>query len=299
MEQGENMVWQLLALTTAVMESAKDTVSKKSLKLYDAYTIGIVTRLFPLPFILIILIITGIPKVSNSFWMITILNGCLNIIATVLYIKALRDDISLVTPMVTFTPLFMILTSYIMLGETFSPINLIGILLIFLGSYTLNVKRINEGILAPFKALLKVKGVQYMLMVALIWSITANLDKMGVMNSSPFFYLFVVNIIIVIGLSGLHIIKRVKVKRVWKNGNGKDGAYSTILIVFIGIFSTVGIISQMCALPMTNAANVIAIKRTSILMNIIAGKLFFKEEIMDRLFGGVLMLLGSIFIMFF
>ena len=132
MEQGESMVWQLLALTTAVMESAKDTVSKKCLKRYDVYTIGIVTRLFPLPIILIILIMTGIPKVSNSFWMITILNGCLNIIATVLYIKALRDDISLVTPMVTFTPLFMILTSYIMLGETFSPINLIGILLIFI-----------------------------------------------------------------------------------------------------------------------------------------------------------------------
>ncbi|MCZ0904811.1 EamA family transporter, partial [Microcoleus sp. HI-ES] len=63
-------------------------------------------------------------------------------------------------------------------------------MLIVSGSYLLNIKEKSKGYLAPFKALLDEPGPKLMLIVAFLWSITSNFDKIGVKNSYPIFWLF-------------------------------------------------------------------------------------------------------------
>ncbi|NQE06765.1 hypothetical protein C5S32_12915 [ANME-1 cluster archaeon GoMg1] len=76
------------------------------------------------------------------------------------------------------------------------------IFLIVTGSYLLNINHSKKyrshgyknRYLAPFKALLKEKGPRLMLVVAFIWSLTANIDKIGLQNSSPLFWVIAVDI---------------------------------------------------------------------------------------------------------
>src|SRR3990167_6087725 len=195
------MLWFIFSFLTAFFESLKDVFSKKSLKNIDEYVVSWSLRFFALPFLVPLLFFIEIPSLGNKFWLALLIGGSLNVITTILYMKAIKhSDLSITVPMVTFTPLFLLLTSPLIVGEFPSFFGLIGVLLIVAGSYTLNIKQRHEGYLAPFKALLKEKGPKLMLLVAFIWSITSIIDKIGVQNSSPIFWVIAINIFITLTL---------------------------------------------------------------------------------------------------
>ena len=98
----------------------------------------------------------------------------------IFYMKAIKaSDLSITVPMLTFSPLFLLITSPLTLGEFPNLFGLFGILFIVAGSYMLNIKQRKEGWLVPFKALLSQNGPKFMLIVAFLWSISANFDKIG------------------------------------------------------------------------------------------------------------------------
>jgi uncharacterized membrane protein len=72
------------------------------------------------------------------------------------------------------------------------------------------------------------------------------------------------------------------------------------LLIPIGLFIALTMITQMIAINMALVAYVIAIKRTSIILSVIFGFLIFKEKgIKERLIGTIIMVLGAILIMLF
>src|SRR5512133_467897 len=58
-----------------------------------------------------------------------------------------------------------------------------------------------DAMMAPFRALLSHRGPRMMLAVALIFSITSNLDKLGVERSSPVFWSLAVSVMITLILT--------------------------------------------------------------------------------------------------
>lgn len=211
-------------------------------------------------------------------------------VSTILYMKALKhSDLSISVPMLAFTPLFLLVTSPLILGEFPSLLGLIGIFLIVAGSYILNIHKRGEGYLSPFKALLKEKGPKLMLLVAFIWSITSNFDKIGVMNSSPIFWVVVINIFIAIFM--VPIMFRSSTNQVGViNANKK-------YLILIGLLSALTAVFQMYALTLTLVAYVITIKRTNAVLGVIWGHLIFKEKgIKERLSGALIMLMGVVLI---
>ena len=196
------MLWFIFAFLTALFEATKDVLSKKSLKDIDEYVVAWSLPCFALPFLLPILLFTAIPPLGERFWLALVTGGTLYAFTLVLYMKALKSsDLSITVPMLTFTPLFLLITSPLMVGEFPGIFGLIGIFLIVTGSYLLNInhskKSRSQGYrnryFAPFKALLKEKGPRLMLVVAFIWSMTANIDKIGLQNSSPLFWVIAVD----------------------------------------------------------------------------------------------------------
>jgi uncharacterized membrane protein len=72
------------------------------------------------------------------------------------------------------------------------------------------------------------------------------------------------------------------------------------ILVPMGIFNTLGVIFQMQALTLTLVVQVIAIKRTSVLMGVLFGHFIFKERgIQERLLGSVTMILGVLLMTLF
>ncbi len=284
------MTWFVFAFLTAFSESMKDVFSKKSLKNIDEYIVSWALRLFALPFLLPLVFIIEVPAFGRQFLIALFVSGSLNVLTTILYMKAIKySDLSISVPMVTFTPLFLLLTSPLLVGEFPTPYGLAGVVLIVTGSYTLNLKERSKGYLDPFKALISEKGPKLMLIVAFLWSITSNIDKLGVQDSSPIFWAIAVNVYISAVMFPFMIYKS------RKNLN-QIPLYAKALLP-IGLFTALTVIFQMTALNLTLVAYVISIKRTSVIMSVFFGFLLFKEKgIKERLFGSVLMIAGVILI---
>lgn len=284
------MLWLLLAGLTAIFESLKEVSSKHNLKNIDEYVVSWAIRIFALPFLLPLLFFIEIPVLNESFWIALIFGSALNLVATIVYMKAIKSsDLSITIPMVTFTPLFLLLTSPLIIGEFTNVYGMMGIVLIVLGSYMLNIKQRKNGYLAPFRALLSEPGPKLMLIVALIWSITSNIDKIGVGNSSPIFWVIAINVTLATLMFPIMVYKSKNCKKILQ----KD--YKILLPV--GLFSALSLIFHMTAITLTLVAYVISIKRLNIVLSILFGHFIFKEEnVKERLVGAVIMVVGVIII---
>lgn len=280
------MNWLILAILTAFFESLKDLMSKRSLSKVDEYLVVWSLSGLSLPLLLSLLFFIDIPPLNWQFWLALVVGGSLNIIAMILYIKALNlADLSLTVPLVTFTPLFLIITSPILVQEYPSYLDCFGIILIVLGAYLLNIKSRKQGYLAPFQALLTQTGAKLMLVVAMIWSITANVDKLGVQNSSPIFWSIAIYSFIALGLLPI-VIYRCSVFSLKINKH-------LPLLLPIGIFNGIAIILQMQAINLAMVAQVISVKRTSVLFSVFWGYLILQETgLKERAIGAMIMVIG-------
>ena len=182
-------MWFFFASLTAVFEACKDATGKQSLKTLDEYSVLFSFMTVGVVLLLPVLLITGVPTLQPRFWLAVAVGGGLNILAFTLYVRALKlADLSLTVPLVTLTPLFLLATSPILVQEWPSWADGVGVVLLVIGSYVLNIPPKNArtgNIWSPLLAMIQNPGSRLMLCVAFIWSITSNFDKIGVENSSP------------------------------------------------------------------------------------------------------------------
>ncbi len=278
----------LLAFFTAVSETVKDISARKvSSRITPDYLLFMyksISTIFIFPFA----VLQWKFHLSAYTLLITLLDGFLNLLAFYFYLKAISlSPVSLVVPLLSFSPALLLITSPLILKEIPNPYGLAGVLLIVLGSYILYLN--NQGILSPFKAMVEEKGARYMLLTVLLWSITANLDKIGVRATSPIVWVFLINFIVASGAGIWIYLKKGKTFRL-KGGEVR-------FPVIMGIFDAMGAVFQMIAITMTLVPYVISIKRLSVLLSVIAGTTYLKEgRIIQRTTGAALMLGGSILI---
>ncbi len=285
------MTWVLFALTTAFALATADALSKRALNNTDDLVMVWVREGYALPFLAIAFLLVPIPELDNLFWLTVAALVPLEIIALLLYIKAIRlSPLSLTVPFLALSPVFIMFIAFALLGELPDRSGVLGVLLIAAGAYTLNASASRQGILGPLKAILKEPGSLLMLVVAVIYSVTSILGKVAVQHSSPvffgFFYPFTLTIVLTVYL-GL---------------KGKLGGVFSKPAVFIpiGLCTSAMIISHFIAISMTQVAYMIAVKRTSLLFSVVYGWLLFKEEkIRERLLGSALMLAGVVMILAF
>ena len=288
------MLGLIFAFLTALIQSTKDVLGKKFLQDIDEYLLAWGQRLFALPLLfLVLLFYGGIPDIEPLFWLALAVSSVINTICAILYFKAIKlSDLSQSVPLQAFSPMLLLITSPLILNEIPTVPGMIGIILIVLGSYLLNLKKRKAGFFSPFKALIKEKGSRYMLLVVLLWSITANFDKIGIQNSSVFFWSFASTAGIFLFSFPVMIIKSPNITKNIKKH------FKTLSMY--GFISSLGTLAQMTAVSLTLVPYVIAIKRTSTIMSTIAGRLIFKEKnIKERLLGVVIMVIGVVLITLF
>ncbi len=269
----------------AVLESFKDVFSKGLLKTLNPFVFVVCVKI--LSFILLLPVVLIPFKINDikSFALVYSLDVVLNLISLLFYFTAIKHSpLSLSVPMLTFSPVFLLITSYVMLGERVSVMGMLGVIMVFMGSYILNISKTKAGFFEPIKAIFKERGSRYMLTVALIWSITANLDKIGVKLSSPLIWpLFMSG---GIGFLGLVLLK-IKGERVAINPK----------MLLVSLADSLGAISQMVAVSLTFVPYVISIKRFSVLFSSLWGIIVFKER--ANFLGIVFMVLGAVMITLF
>jgi drug/metabolite transporter (DMT)-like permease len=280
------MTWLLFASLTAIFESFKDVVSKVSLETVDEYIVSFCLISFQLPLLFLVLLTNPLPEIKPNFLPALFSCSILNLFSFLMYVKAIRlADLSLTVPLITLSTLFFLITSPVIVHEYPSPINALGMGIIVFGSYILNFNQTKQGFFAPLKFMWKEKGCQLMLFVALIWSVTANIDKVGVLNSSPVFWLSCHYSFIALGM----------VPIVWHKSADK---LHQIRLYFpslfaMGLFGAIAVLFQMRALELTLVARVISVKRISTMLTVIWGFVIFHEKnFRERILGAAIMLVG-------
>jgi len=287
------MLWFPLSLVAAFSLATADALTKKYFGKQSPYEMGLIRLTYTLPWLVIALFIIPWPQLDRIFFLCLACGLPLEALAFYCYMSAIkRSPLSLTLPFLAFTPIFIILTGWLILGETMTSTGIAGIVLIVIGSYFLNFSHIKSGIFSPFKAIFKEPGSRLMLLVSFIYSLTSTIGKKAILHSSPSF--FGVSYFILFTLLMLSFLP------VIPNARKKALVQKPIPGLILGATMALMIFSHMLAISMVQAAYMISIKRTSLIFGVLYGAWLFKEEkITERLTGAIIMILGVLLIGWF
>ncbi len=286
------MTWFYLSLLTALAVASQDAWVKRWFSGYNPYEMFVFPLLYALPLTASALFFISTPPLDAIFFWSFIASLPLNAVPFILYMTAIRiSPLSLTVPYLAFTPVFMIGTGFLFLGEIPDRWGISGILAVCVGSYILNIDISRHSFLAPFTAMFREKGSLIMLLVAFIFSFSSVIGKVAIIHSSVMFFQMSLFVALAILLSVLFSLSgSIRLMRVFEfPGRG----------VVAGMLLFAHILFHGFAISMTKAVYMISIKRLSIVFGVIYGGLFFNEEnIPVRLAGALIMFSGAALILF-
>jgi drug/metabolite transporter (DMT)-like permease len=306
------MLWVILAIIGAISNSAYYIIIKNHITDRDPRILTALGMLISAVLLLFISAAQGFPLIGPEYYSAVIISGILNIIGLSLIFRALESsDLSLSMPMLSFTPVFLIGTSYLLLHEVPSVAGAVGICIIVSGSYVLNISGEHKHLLDPVKSMVQNRGSWYMLIVAFLFAASINYDKIAMLNSDPVFGMAFTLLIIsgafavIVALSNRSAGRSLQLPVDWDqcpSGHQKPVSLRLYLVpaIMAGIFVTAECISISIAYTLQIAPYVIAIKRLGIIFMVLYGTLLCAEgEIRTRLLGSVLMVSGAVIILLF
>lgn len=180
-------MWVLLALGAALLTSFNPILYKRMLKDADSLVVVWGVTLLALPLLgIFTFIISPQPPRLNWLFAVSVLGAAgLNAVAHLASTRALKlADVSLVTPLLIFSPVFTVAISAIFLNEIPSAIGILGVILILIGAYWLN-RDSDASWLTPLKTFTFTPNVMLVLLAGLLWAITPLLEKTAILHTSP------------------------------------------------------------------------------------------------------------------
>lgn len=284
------MIWVFLSLLAAWALATADAVTKRYFSGLGVYGMGLVRLVYAVPWLVIVLCFIPWTRPDLTFFGCVLLALPLEILAFFSYMRAIRvSPLSLTLPFLAFTPAFMVLTGWLVLGESLSLAGMAGIGLIVVGGYGLNFARVRSGWLGPLRAVAHEPGSRLMLGVSFLYSLTAAIGKLGIQHSNPqmfggvYFLALTVAVIVL-----LPVVPGASVRHL---------RWNPLAGVMLGGLMGLMIFAHMMAISLTQAAYMIALKRTSLLWGVFYGVWWFREERpQEKLIGAGIMLCGVLII---
>lgn len=224
----------------------------------------------------------------GRFWAALLGSATLNLVANLLFFRAVQHSpLSLTIPYLSFTPVFMLLSGALWLGEWPRWLAVCGVFTVMLGAILLNPHK--EGRFAPLKALLHERGSLYMLCVAFLWSNTGPFEKIAI-QSGPLPLLCVgVNLFMALPLAAFLLLT--------KPQELKEGLRHLPQSLGASLTMTLATLTQLLAFRLLYVAYVDTIKRSGAIFAVLIGYFFFKERpLRPRLLGASIMVSGVLLV---
>ncbi|MEW6403403.1 MAG: EamA family transporter [Chloroflexota bacterium] len=199
-------MWIVFALGAALLASFNPILYKRMLKDADPLVAvwGVVLLALPLLGLFTLALTPQLPRLDWLFVLSVLGSAGLNAVAHLASTRALKlADVSLVTPLLIFSPVFTVLIATLFLGEIPSLLGIIGVSLIILGAYWLNC-RPGADLRTPLKSLAFTPAITLVLLAGLLWAITPLFEKTAILHTnpeSPPFAAFIVDALLVITLT--------------------------------------------------------------------------------------------------
>ena len=271
-----------------------DLVRKMALQSQSLLTVIYVTIFSQLIIFMMSLFLSKLFISSNDYYPLLIIISILNLISLYCFLKALKiQEISMCIPLLSYSPLFSLIFSKILLDESLSIAQHIGIIIIFIGSFILYSKSLHfkDLLYSPF-SLIKNKSAQLMIIVTIIWSAIPVLDKKSLNYTDIYMHGFLQSLLGFLFL--LFFIRHRGDQRITITKN-KKSYITLILLIIVGFLAS---ITQLFALTINLVPILEVVKRaTGILLALFFGYFIFKEDInKKKVYSITIIIIGLSFV---
>lgn len=293
------LIWFLLALSSAISNSVYNAFSKHvvSLGRFSKFTIVFWTTLIGSIILFIISYFRGFPAVDSIFWIAVGITAVINAAASPILLRAYQiGEFSSVYSMILLTPVFLLVTSFIFLGEVPTIFGVIGVVLTVFGLWMISSTKQEDSKNTPNQSGKLKPGILLAVFVAFLYSISVNFDKLAAQHSNALFAP-AVSMALIAFLCGIYLLFKnrnhlIHFSEKWEMPN-------LVILIPLGIILGGSNILHNLALLAGLASYTIAVKRMGVLFGVFWGKLFFKEkDILKKLFGAAIAVAGVAAILF-
>jgi len=134
-----------------------------------------------------LILLFPIIKISSIFLVSIFAAAFFNAIGNIFQLKSLKiTELSVFGPISSYRPIFAMIISYFLINEVPSYLGIIGMVIIFFGSYLINLNKSQNN----FIPMIKSKGFRYRFLAMILFSFGAVFLKQAIVNSNPISSLF-------------------------------------------------------------------------------------------------------------
>lgn len=284
-------MWSIFAFSASVFAGINSILQKETLKKLHAVqlitittAISVVLSLFLIPF----------ADFSLNFREagLIALSSVLYAFAYIFTIRAMRHlDCSVVAPFFNIGTAFTALMAVVIFRERLTPVDLVGISLLVLGGYVLELR--SKNLLQPIKDVIKSDSFHYLFGGVFIFSLGYLLSKyiLASMEPVPFFVYQQVGALIVFAMITFFVYRGFSdIKSGLKNGKW--------LLPLMAVLVIIENLLLFEALKKGEASLVIPLYRTWTLWAVIfGGRILHENHLLKRSLSSVLMILGAAIIL--
>jgi drug/metabolite transporter (DMT)-like permease len=278
----------LVTIFSALCSTAKDIVSKGLASRVHSDVSTFASFLFALPFYALIVVVAtllGLEPLafSGSFFWLVLARSVTDVFAESLKMKAFASgDLSLVSTFLSLSPIFLAILSPFTTGDNVTVIDLLALGLIVAGGLLLIQRDASTG------KVFQLKAVLFALAASVAFALNSCFDRLAVMESGP----------IVSGLAMTLLAALFTLPLAFRHhGAGHALSLNSSSFLVRGAFEALFMVSKLFALTMLPAHVVVGGTRVSLIVSVIAGRLWFGERNTLRRFIAALCVYAGLLIL--
>ncbi len=200
--------------------------------------------------------------------------------------------ISTVSPLKNLNSTNLALLSYVILGEQLAPTQFMGIGLMVIGAYAMEMEGHVTNFMEPINRLVKSKVVHLVLLATLLYPISAMIDKVVLTKVSIYHYLIAAHFFIFLNFSFMVFWKHYNIKKL-----ELDFEHSMGMIFLSSVLAVLSRLFQAKAMSLAFVSLVIPIRRMdSLIATIIGGELFHEKHLKQRVVSAIIMVVGVLLV---
>ena len=208
--------------------------------------------------------------------------------ATWMHLKAFQvGELSTTAPLLSFTPVFALFTTWIAFQQYPSPVKFIGIMLVVAGAFAIHLDVLSKGPFDPIKAIFKDPGSRWMMGVCGLYAIVSPIEKSVVDMSGP----YLESMVLAFGTAAMWLTAGI--------ARGEQEQLKSIFrkepwrLFFLSSSDAIVLVTYYIAMSMMPPFIMQTMRRADLLIVVLMGALIFKEKnIARKFFGCSIMVVG-------
>ncbi len=286
-----NLVAVCLILLSAVMHAVRNFYTKKSNdKQVFVWWYELVGIILFLPVFVYYFWKEGMG--SSTGIMLGIISGIVHGTYWITHAKAYEHgDLSHVYPIMRAAPLLVVPFAWIFLNEHISLIGFLGILLMVVGVYVVNMKSVTlKTLFEPLKSITYERAIQWAFVTLLLVTAYSLIDKAGVDIVHPMVFTYYFTVVGFIFFSGFVFAKKRGLMMREVSENKK-------MILLNGFLGVTGYALTLAALSLEKVSYATGLRQTSVLFAVLMGGQLLQEKHRTiRFTAATLMVVGAVLI---